>query len=84
VACADPKEEVQRQVVFEFELSRESMRNMLRYSVQPGYQQQPLKPSRLEPSVGVLNAILEDDKNRPSKQRIRQSGSSTVFDGEHV
>src|ERR1700682_6023319 len=60
----------QRAVALEFGVSRESVRKMLRYSVPPGYQrQQPVKRPRLGPWTGVIDAILEDDKNRPAKQR---------------
>jgi transposase len=43
---------------------------MLQYAVPPGYQrQQPIKRPKLGPWLGVINAILEDDKQRPGKQR---------------
>jgi hypothetical protein len=43
---------------------------MLRYSVPPGYQrQQPVKRPKLGPWVGVIDAILEEDKTQPVKQR---------------
>jgi transposase len=43
---------------------------MLQYAVPPGYQrQQPIKRPKLGPWVGMINAILEDDKQRPGKQR---------------
>ena len=36
----------------------------------PGYQrQQPIKRPKLGPWLGVIDAILEDDKQRPAKQR---------------
>jgi transposase len=60
----------QRVVAAEFGISRDSVRKMLRYSVPPGYQrQQPVKRPRLGPSIGAIDAILEDDKTRPAKQR---------------
>jgi transposase len=60
----------QRAVALEFGVSRDSVRKMLRYSVPPGYQrQQPVKRPRLGPWVGVIDAILEEDKTRPAKQR---------------
>jgi len=60
----------QRAVALEFGLSRDSVRKMLRYSVPPGYQrQQPVKRPRLGPWIGVIDAILEDDRQRPAKQR---------------
>jgi transposase len=43
---------------------------MLQYAVQPGYQrQQPIKRPKLGPWLGVIDAILNDDKQRPAKQR---------------
>ncbi len=60
----------QRAVALEFGVSRDSVRKMLRFSVPPGYQrQQPVKRPRLGPWVGVIDAILEDDRQRPAKQR---------------
>ena len=60
----------QRAVALEFGVSRDSVRKMLRYSVPPGYQrQQPAKRPSLGPWIGVIDAILEEDKIRPAKQR---------------
>jgi transposase len=60
----------QRGVAREFGLSRETVRKMLQYAVPPGYQrQQPIKRPKLGPWLGVIDAILEDDKQRPAKQR---------------
>jgi transposase len=43
---------------------------MLQYAVPPGYQrQQPIKRPKLGPWLGVIDAILEDDRQRPAKQR---------------
>ena len=60
----------QRAVAREFGLSRETVRKMLAYAVPPGYQrQQPIKRPKLVPWLGVIDAILADDKLRPAKQR---------------
>ena len=60
----------QRAVAREFGLSRDTVRKMLRFSVPPGYQrQQPIKRPRLDPWLGVIGAILAEDKTRPVKQR---------------
>jgi transposase len=60
----------QRAVAREYGLSRETVRKMLRYAVPPGYQrQQPIKRPKLGPWLGVIDAILNDDKQRPPKQR---------------
>jgi transposase len=43
---------------------------MLEYSVPPGYQRQKtVKRPKLGPWQGAIDAILEDDKQRPRKQR---------------
>jgi transposase len=60
----------QRAVAREFGLSRETVRKMLEYAVPPGYQrQQPIKRPKLGPWLGVIDGILNDDKQRPAKQR---------------
>src|SRR6202165_458035 len=60
----------QRAVARGFGLSRETVRKMLAYAVAPGYQrQQPIRRPKLGPWLGVIDAILADDKQRPAKQR---------------
>jgi len=60
----------QRAVAREFGLSRDTVRKMLQYAVPPGYQrQQPIKKPKLGPWLGVIDAILSDDKQRLVKQR---------------
>jgi transposase len=60
----------QRAVAREFGISRKTIRKMLAYAVPPGYQrQQPVKLPKLGPWIGVIDAILEEDKARPAKQR---------------
>ena len=60
----------ERQVAREFGLARESVRKMLKYSAPPGYRRQrPAKKPKLDPWVGVIDAILEEDRERPRKQR---------------
>lgn len=60
----------QRAVARDFGLSRTTVQKMLLFAVPPGYQrQQPVKRRKLGPWVGVIDAILEDDKQRPVKQR---------------
>ena len=60
----------QRAVAKQFGLSRDTVRKMLEYAVPPGYQrQQPIKRPKLGPWLGVIDAILADDKQKPVKQR---------------
>jgi transposase len=60
----------QRQVAREFGLARKTVRKMLAYSAPPGYQRQkPVRRPKLGPWQGVIDAILEEDKHQPRKQR---------------
>ena len=60
----------ERAVALEFGISPETVRKMLRYAVPPGYQrQQPVKRPKLGPWLGAIDAILEEDKRRPARQR---------------
>ena len=60
----------ERAVAREFGVARETVRKMLRYAVPPGYRRkEPPKRPKLGPWLGVIDAILEDDKNHPKKQR---------------
>jgi transposase len=59
-----------RAVAREFGISRTTIEKMPRYSVPPGYQRQlPIRRPKLGPWLGVIDAILKDDKTRPAKQR---------------
>jgi transposase len=60
----------ERAVAQEFGIARETVRKMLRYSVPPGYRRErPVKRPKLGPWIGVIDAILEEDKTKPAKQR---------------
>ena len=60
----------QRAVAREFGIARKTIQKMLRYSVPPGYRrQQAVKRPKLGPWLGVIDAILEEDKRQPAKQR---------------
>ena len=60
----------QRSVAREFGLSRVTVRKMLGYSIPPGYRRKaPAKRAKLGPWAGVIDAILEEDKTKPVKQR---------------
>jgi transposase len=59
----------QRAVSREFGPSRETAQKMLQYAVPLGYQrQQPIKRPKLGQKLGVIDAILNDDKQRSVKQ----------------
>ncbi len=60
----------QRTAPRELGISRKSVQKMVAFSVPPGYRrEQPVKRPKLGPWVGVIGAILEDDKQRPAEQR---------------
>ena len=60
----------QRVVSREFGISRKSARKMLSFSVPPGSRrQEPVKRPKLDLWVGVIDAMVEEDKLRPVKQR---------------
>src|SRR5208282_6842721 len=68
----------ERAVASEFGVARETVRKMLRYAVPPGYRRkEPAKRPKLGPWVGVIDAILEEDKSKPSKQ---QHTAKRIFD----
>jgi transposase len=54
----------QRAVAREFGIERKAIQKMLRRSVPPGYQR-----SKLGPWLSIIDAIMEEDKTRPGKQR---------------
>lgn len=59
-----------RAVAREFGLARKTIGKMLEYSLPPGYRRQkPVRRPKLGPWQGVIDAILEEDKQRPKKQR---------------
>ena len=53
-----------------FGLHRDTVRKMLAYSAPPGYRRQdPPRRPRLEPFTGVIDAILEADRQVPIGKR---------------
>src|SRR6201997_5807941 len=60
----------QREVAREFGLARKTVRKMLEYPAPPGYQRQkPVQRPKLGPWQAAIDAILEEDKSQPPKQR---------------
>jgi transposase len=54
----------------EFGLARKTVSKMLEYAAPPGYQRQkPVRRPKLGLWQGTIEAILEEDKHRPRKQR---------------
>ena len=53
-----------------FNLSRDTVRKMLSFSVPPGYRRQAeIKRPKLDAFVGIIDGILEADRTAPLKQR---------------
>jgi transposase len=73
-----------RSVAREFGVSRKTIQKMLMYSVPPGYQRQlPIRRPKLGPWLGVIDAILKEDKTRPVKQRHTAKRIFERLKGEH-
>jgi transposase len=59
-----------RAVAREFGLARKTVEKMLEYSLPPGYRRRkPVRRPKLGPWLGVIDAILADDRSRPARQR---------------
>jgi len=60
----------QREAARRFGIDPRTVKKMLIYSVPPGYVRTrlPVRP-KLDPFIGVIDRILEEDKSRPKKQR---------------
>jgi len=53
-----------------FGINRRTVDKMMAFSIPPGYRRsQPVRRPKLDPFVGVIDAILEADKQVPKKQR---------------
>ncbi len=60
----------EREAAQRFGLARETVRKMLRYATPPGYQRrQPVRRPKLGPFTGIIDQILDEDRERPRKQR---------------
>jgi transposase len=59
-----------REVARRFGIDPRTVAKMLLFSVPPGYRRRrPPKRPKLNPFIGIIDQILEDDKSRPLKQR---------------
>ena len=60
----------QREAARRFGIDPRTVKKMLRYSMPPGYvrRRPPVRP-KLDPFIGVIDRILDEDKERPKKQR---------------
>ena len=67
-----------REAARRFGLDPRTVAKMLAFSVPPGYRRSrpPARP-KLDPFVGLIDQMLEDDKGRPAKQRHT---SKRIFD----
>jgi transposase len=60
----------QREAARRFGIDPRTVAKMLAFSVPPGYRRSkpPVRP-KLDPFIGIIDRILEEDKGRPAKQR---------------
>src|SRR5215213_1299513 len=59
-----------REAARQFGIDPRTVAKMLSFSVPPGYRRsQPPKRPKLDPFVGIIDQILEEDQGRPAKQR---------------
>ena len=60
----------EREAARRFGIARETVRKMLRYHTPPGYRRsKPVRRPKLDAFTGIIDQILEDDQQRPRKQR---------------
>ena len=60
----------EREAARRFGIARETVRKMLRYRIPPGYRRnKPVRRPKLEAFTGIIDQILNDDRERPRKQR---------------
>jgi transposase len=60
----------EREAARRFGLSRVTVHKMLQFSVPPRYQRtKPIRRPKLEPYIGLIEQMLQEDKERPKKQR---------------
>jgi transposase len=60
----------EREAARRFGLARATVRKMLRYSVPPGYRRlQPVRRPKLDRFTGIIDQILQTDREQPRKQR---------------
>ena len=59
-----------RQAAREFGLARKTVRKMIQFSLPPGYERKkPVAKPKLGPWLGIIDQILEDDREQHKKQR---------------
>jgi hypothetical protein len=59
-----------RETARRFGIDPRTVAKMLSFSVPPGYRRrQPPKRPKLDPFVGIIDQILDEDQRRPAKQR---------------
>ena len=59
-----------REAARRFGIDRKTVDKILQHSVPPGYRRsKPVRRPKLDPYTGLIDAILEEDKTRPRKQR---------------
>src|SRR5215469_13046331 len=68
----------QREAARRFGIDPRTVAKMLAFSVPPGYRRsRPAMRPKLDPFVGIINRILEDDRLQPAKQQHTANGFSS-------
>ena len=67
-----------REAARRFGIDPRTVAKMMVFSVPPGYQRKkpPARP-KLDPFLGIIERILEEDKRRPTSSGTPRSGSSS-------
>lgn len=59
----------EREAARRFGIARMTVRKMLQFALPPGYRRSPERRPKLEPYVGFIDQILQEDQQRLKKQR---------------
>ena len=73
-----------REAARQFGIDPRTVGKMMMFSVPPGYRRtRPPRRPKLDPFIGIIEAILEEDKGRPAKQRHTSKRILERLRGEH-
>ena len=73
-----------REAARRFGVDPQPVAKMLAFSVPPGYRRsRPLARPKLDPFLGVIDRILEEDRGQPAKQQHTSKGIFEQLRDEH-
>jgi transposase len=74
-----------REAALHFGINRRTVTKMLKHSIPPGYQQSIVRPRpKLDLFTAVIDQILQDDAERPKKQRHTASRHRRAFSATRI